>query len=129
MLGVARVMVLTLPFARITRMLGVPGKDLKRRTFTPEQLHRAAVVSRAIQRIQPFTPWDSNCLAQAIAAHHMLHRRNLPSTVYLGAALTEQKSGLVAHAWLRCGQWIITGAVGINRYRVVASFVDDPLEG
>ena len=123
-LGMARFAVLTMPFGRIARMLGTQGRETPLQTLTPEQAVSAQRVEKAIARVKTYTPWDSNCLAQALAARQMLRRFNVPMTVYLGASLGSGK-GMIAHAWVRCGKWIITGRNRINRYGIVASFADE----
>jgi hypothetical protein len=120
-LGLMRLAVLTLPFKRVASWLGTPGADLPAAPLSPGQAAAAQRMARALRRIQPFTPWDSNCLAQALAARQMLRRRGIPCTTCLGAAI-ESGQGLVAHAWLYCGPWILTGAQGHQRYKIVAVF-------
>jgi hypothetical protein len=120
-LGLMRLAVLTLPFKRISTWLGSEGASSPDTRLPEQEAKTAILVARAIQRIQPFTPWDSNCLAQALTARRMLTRRGLVCTTYLGATIEGQK-GIVAHAWLRCGPWILTGARGHQRYKVVATF-------
>ncbi|MCG2784735.1 MAG: lasso peptide biosynthesis B2 protein [Anaerolineae bacterium] len=120
-LGLMRLAVLTLPFKRVSSLLGQAGASSPEAPLAPSEAQTAIRVARAIRRTQPFTPWDSNCLAQALTARHMLARRGMPSTTYLGATIEGQK-GIIAHAWLRCGPWILTGAQGHKRYKVVATF-------
>lgn len=120
-LGLMRLAVLALPFKRVSNWLGKEGQDSPAAPLPEGQAQTALRIARAIRRIQPFTPWDSNCLAQALAARRMLARRGIPATTYLGATIEGQK-GIIAHAWLRCGPWILTGAQGHRRYKVVATF-------
>jgi hypothetical protein len=120
-LGIMRLAVLTMPFKRVSAWLGMEGSSTPTTPLPPQQAQTALLVARAIRRIQPFTPWDSNCLAQALTARQMLQRRGIPSTTSLGAAI-EEKKGIVAHAWLRCGPWILTGARGHKHYKVVVTF-------
>jgi hypothetical protein len=51
----------------------------------------------------------------------MLGRRNVQSTLYLGLA-KDEKDQMVAHAWVRCGNKIVTGKAGMERFTVVACF-------
>jgi hypothetical protein len=120
-LGFMRLAVLTIPFKRVSTWLGQEGASTPETSPPQPQAQTALRVARAIRSIQPFTPWDSNCLAQALAARQMLRRRGLACTTYLGATIEVQK-GIVAHAWLRCGPWILTGAKGHKGYKVVATF-------
>jgi hypothetical protein len=53
----------------------------------------------------------------------MLKRRRIAATLYLGVAKDENKAEkLAAHAWLRCGDVILTGAHGHRQFTVVAMF-------
>lgn len=120
-LGLARLAVRTRPFSQVVAGLGVRGQETPVEALPPAQQVVARQVGWALRRVARLTPWDSNCLAQAIAARHMLHRRGLPVTVYLGAALDETHN-LLAHAWVRSGQYFVTGSDGARRYGVVACF-------
>jgi hypothetical protein len=74
-------------------------------------------MKRAI-RILPFKP---KCLTEAIAAKQLLQKHGITSTLYLGVA-KKGNSSIIAHAWLRCGENIITGRKGMNKFTVVAFF-------
>jgi hypothetical protein len=71
-------------------------------------------------------PWMSQCLVQAVAATWMLQRRRIPSTLYFGLA-KDSDGKLIAHAWVRSGERILTGAKGHHDYRVVATFAEPDL--
>jgi hypothetical protein len=47
----------------------------------------------------------------------------LPATIYFGLA-KESENQLMAHAWVRCGESIISGKAGMERFTVVACFGD-----
>ena len=73
-------------------------------------------------------PWECQCLVQAVAGKAMLRRRSMPTTLYLGVA-KDENARLCAHAWLRCGDVIVTGREGADRFSVVSTFGDCPDEG
>jgi hypothetical protein len=79
-----------------------------------DQLRYARRVGWAVLRATPYTPTNSNCYPQALSAWWLLHRKRIPTTFYYGAAFDEDRSGLVAHVWLRCGELMVTGG-GPNR--------------
>lgn len=120
-LGLARLAVKALPFQKVVSLLGEKGRETPQEPLPQDQADTARRVSLAIRRTRRFTPWDSNCLAQAIAACQMLRRRGVPTTAYLGAALGGPK-GMIAHAWVRSGKQIITGFEGMRRYGIVARY-------
>ena len=78
-------------------------------------------IQRAIRIASSYVPWKSQCLAQAIAATIMLRLRRIEGTVYLGIAKKEDDQA-VAHAWLRSGKTIDTGARGREEHSVVSTF-------
>jgi hypothetical protein len=121
-LGVARLALLTLPFRWIKRGWGEP-QALSAEKFQgtpPELLER---VSWAVATASRHLPWDCLCLAQAMAAKAMLKRRGVSSTLYLGVA----KDGAAqpqGHAWLTCGEQVLTGQQGMGEFTVIATFAD-----
>ncbi len=119
-LGLSRSMVLTLPFRWIA-----PG--LRARLPESAQTYgqaQAQAVGWALRVASKYTPWNSNCLAQAIAGKRMLHRRKLSSTLVLGVRKGEQDE-LEAHAWLDCGSITLTGGHDHAGYSVMSSFPDE----
>jgi hypothetical protein len=74
----------------------------------------------AVDLISGRMPWRRKCFAGAMAAHLMLRRRGIPSTLYLGVCKPDG-STLAAHSWLRCGAIFVTGGTG-KGYSVVATF-------
>jgi hypothetical protein len=66
-------------------------------------------------------PWRVVCFQQGLAAHFMLRRRSIPSTMFYGAAL-ENSDQLKAHAWVRADDIDVVGCEIANRYTVVMTF-------
>jgi hypothetical protein len=121
-LGAARLAVVALPFRWVTRVLRqevgeTPTAD---DSGTTDERRR---VAWALDRVSRRTPWDSNCLAQALAGKQMLRRRGISSTLYLGVA-KEGGAQLEAHAWLRSGALTLTGGDDLDRFAVIATFAD-----
>jgi len=94
--------------------------------LSPQQALQAQRIGWAVQALAHRLPWDSRCLAQAVAGKWMLQRRGLPSTLYLGVS-HGQENWLEAHAWLRCGAEFVTGEQQHARFKVIAAFTEDPL--
>lgn len=124
-LGLARLLVLTLPFhwlLIVWRLQHQPlTAPLPTAWPTPPVYQAVEQIRGAIQTASRYTPWTSNCLAQALAANRMLQRRRLSSTLYLGVAKPAAHP-LAAHAWLCCGEQFVTGEPGWQRYQVLAVF-------
>ena len=80
-------------------------------------------LSWAIELMSRYTPWESKCLVQAITGKLFLRQRRIENTLYLGVAKTQEES-LIAHAWLRSGDDIVTGVCDSKEFTVVAKFTD-----
>ena len=122
LLGVARLLLLTIPFRWLAGSLGKRMNESGTKA-DPSDLHAARLIGRAILSAANNTPWESVCLPQAVAGQWMLKRRGIAATLYLGVAKDEAKAEkLAAHAWLRCGDLILTGNAGHRHFTVVATF-------
>jgi hypothetical protein len=116
-LALARVGMVCLSFKRIAAWLGTPGTEGPL-TATAEQINIAREIGWSVGCLASGVPWDSRCLAQALAATWMLRRRGLEPTVSFGVERGES-SELVAHAWLRFGPCLVTGGVGHERFIIL----------
>jgi hypothetical protein len=116
----ARAALACLPFRRIAAWLGTLGAE-SGTELTAE--HEAAVedVAWSVQAMAHRVPWDSRCLAQALAAYRLLKRRGIAATVYFGVK-RDPAVPFSAHAWVRCGGRIVTGAAGVEAYTVLMQF-------
>lgn len=122
LLGMARLLVLTVPFRWLARSLGKHMQESGAGT-NPDDLRQARLIGEAVRSAANNTPWESLCLPQAVAAQWMLKRRCIAATLYLGVTKVNAGPGqLAAHAWLRCGDSIITGSAGHRQFRVVSTF-------
>lgn len=119
-LFLARAALAFVPFRRLAAGLGEMDTDSV--AEIPEAEGQvAADIAWAIQATASRVPWDSRCLAQAMAGYRMLWKRGIPSTVYFGVKKDPQ-APFSAHAWLRCGAFIVTGEAGHADYRVLCRF-------
>jgi hypothetical protein len=123
-LGLARMTILLIPFKFIAPSLGNQGHTASE-IITQQQSNQAELIGWAVRAAARRTPWYSNCLAQAIAAKRMLQHRNIPSTIYLGVKKTkDDPDKLNAHAWLACGNVILTGKGHHLTFKVITFFGD-----
>lgn len=121
----ARVLVTAVPFRRLSPRLGERGVETPAQV--PEEARPALrEVEWAVQAIARHVPLGFVCLPQAIAAKWMLRRRGWPSTLYLGVASSGGRAQMPAHAWLRVGSKIITGAAEAPGYVIVLTLGDAP---
>jgi hypothetical protein len=84
-----------------------------------EQHRQVARVSQVVNKTCDKTPWKSKCLVRALTAQRILSWKKISSTLYLGVG--KEKEKMIAHAWLRCGEYSVTGGSG-SQYGIVAKF-------
>jgi hypothetical protein len=121
-LGVVRIAILTLPFKRLAKSL-----DQQKHAVAPPlddvQLSIVRDIGEAIRSAANNTPWESLCLAQALAVQRMLSKRGIRGVFHLGAAIGKSdQEKLKAHAWLLCGGRIITGEAGHEQFAVLSTY-------
>lgn len=122
LLGVARLLVLTIPFRWLAVSLGKHMRESAPQA-KPADLQQARLIGQAIRSAANNSPWESVCLPQAVTGQWMLKRRYIVATLYLGVVKDDNKpEKLAAHAWLRCGDLILTGAAGHRQFTVVSTF-------
>ena len=108
-LAVARLWLVFVPFQRLASRLE-PGANTA--GADAETLRR---VGAAVRSAGANVPWRSDCFPQSIAAYKLLQREGIGSTIHLGV----DKSGddtLLGHAWLTCGDVVVTGGEDLDRY-------------
>ncbi|WP_411335088.1 lasso peptide biosynthesis B2 protein [Metabacillus indicus] len=118
-LGIGRLLK-CLPFAKVAPSLGNHMEETGYESIDSQQ-KTVKHISHAIYVMSNYTFWESQCLVKAIAAMKMLEKRGIDSTMYLGTG-RDENGKLSAHAWLRSGSYIVTGAEGMEKFTVVAQF-------
>jgi hypothetical protein len=129
-LGVARALVLVVPFGRIAPRLGRPvGAVAVVPEITDAMGRRARLIALTIGLAAAYTPWDSNCFAQAIVARVLLGLHGVPYALCLGVRRDEgEPAGIKAHAWVASGRVAVSGGVGSELYAVVGCYVSPLLD-
>lgn len=118
----AKCVIHTRPFRRFAPRLGQSGVESATQISATERA-TAVKVSWAVETAARYVPLGFVCLPQAMAAQRLLRRRGIASTLYLGVATdTKKPESLIAHAWLRAGDKILTGEAESRRHRVLVLF-------
>ncbi len=127
-MGLTRLAINIVPLRRLAPWFGTQAQETPAE-ISPAHLHEAERIAWAVRTVSRHTPWQSNCYPQAFTAKLLLRRKQIPSTLYLGAALRQNSTGqlaeapaITAHAWLRCGPLYVTGGRGHDTYAVLAVF-------
>lgn len=117
--GVFRIQILCVPMSILKKRFGIPGEE-STKNISRDNYKYAAQVGMVVERMLNKTPWESKCLVKALTAQKLLKKRKIPTTLYLGVGKEDGK--MIAHAWLRCGEFFVTGGKECSRYAVVAQF-------
>ena len=71
---------------------------------------RARHIGRTIESVARFTPWNSNCLAQALVAALCLRVARIGFSVHFGMIASEKGAASIeAHSWVMAGAYPVTG--------------------
>ena len=110
-LGLARLMLLAIPFRKLAARL--PGERGSAKEGPDAKLLER--IGFAVRTAAANVPWRSDCFPQSIAGRMLLRHYGYGSTIHLGV----ERSGaddLVGHAWLTCGETVVTGGEDVDRY-------------
>ncbi|MFL0198644.1 lasso peptide biosynthesis B2 protein [Clostridium sp. WILCCON 0269] len=118
--GIARFAILSLPFNKLAAFVGKHREESSEQVSDIDEI-TIGKIKWAVSVVCRFTPWESKCFVQALAGQIMLKKRKIDSTLYLGVARDKEKK-LLAHAWLRSGNIIVTGGPGYTSFTQVAKF-------
>ncbi|MEM6583716.1 MAG: lasso peptide biosynthesis B2 protein [Pseudomonadota bacterium] len=125
-LGLMRAAVLTRPMKSLTRQLKHHEGPLVVKPASPEQQRVASNVGKLVAAAAKYTPWDSPCLVQVLVVQRLMAKRQIPGQFYLGVRkgreFSDSGTDLSAHAWLQCGQMIVSGEAGHQLFTVVSAF-------
>ena len=89
--------------------------------LNPNQIEMIQLIKKNIRRCKRVLPWKVKCFEEAIAAKMVLKKQKIKSTLYLGVDKDKEQK-LIAHAWLKAGDFIVTGRQGHENYSVVGSY-------
>lgn len=109
------------PFSRVARIM-----DAAVRGSPPVGEARQALTGRvrwAVVAVAGRVPWRALCFEQGLAAHWMLRRRSVPTTLHYGVA-GSVAAGLEGHVWVRDGDQPIVGCELAGRFTELAVFPD-----
>ena len=106
-----------LPFNRV---VGQAARSTPSEQVAPAPLARR--IAWAIGVCARRAPWRTVCFQQGLAAHWMLRRRRLRTSLHYGAR-REDLGGLAAHVWVRSGDLDVIGCENAADYSLLSTFV------
>jgi hypothetical protein len=128
LLGLSKLIILFVSFRRLAPKLGIHvGTNASIPLLDERQERRALLVGRVVRMSARYTPWESNCFPQAVAAKLLLSLYRIPYAIYFGLKHESVLSGTEAHAWVAAGRIRVTGGVSFSQFTVVGCFVSSQL--
>ena len=121
LLGISKLMILVFPFKFIASKIGLPQTET---SFINDFECKILETQMAVNRGAKYIFFQSKCYDQALASTFMLRRRGISSTIYFG--LCKENGQLLAHAWVRAGQIIVSGKRGYENFTPIAWFGTHP---
>ena len=120
-MGYFRAFILFVPFNKLRKRMG--KIKLESPQEVDDECYKKAVrIARIVGIVSYHTPWESKCLVQALTAQKLLKNQGISTTIYLG--VRKEGNEMKAHAWLRCGEYYVTGGAIREQYTVVARFAN-----
>ena len=110
-LAIVRIVLLVVPFRRLFASQTVDSRSVTI-DADPDFFRR---VSYAVSAAANHVPWRSDCFPQTIAARMLLKRQGHESIIHVGVERVGEDV-LNGHAWLTCGDVIVTGGSELYRY-------------
>jgi len=124
LLGLSKAAIFTISFRRLAPWLGAAvGVTPWVPVLIPAQEARAWQISRAVHLAARYTPWNSNCFPQAVAARLLLGLYRIPYALYFGLMRDPETREFKAHAWIAAGRVRVTGDESFSQFTVVGCFV------
>ncbi len=116
-LSLSKLLIVFIPFKKIASLLGDPQLETDKDGIDFAKIKNIEI---SIIRAVKYVLFASKCYDQALATTFMLKKRKLSSTIYFG--LHKEAGQLLAHSWVRCGDKIVSGKLGHERFTPVAWF-------
>ena len=107
------------PFAELAPNIGTLGYE----TPVESSSRQVRIVYELMEAMFRRIKWKDSCLIRALTAKRILNSMGEKCTLYMGVSKKEGQS-MTAHAWLRCGKRIVTGAESMADFTVTAVFGD-----
>lgn len=119
LVGLYRMMILVVPFNKYSKYIGEYNRETPLE-INDNDYNSIKRIAWSVNIVSKYVPWESKCFVQALTAQRLLKRRKIDNTLYLG--LNTHSNKMEAHAWLRCGQILVTGGNNKNGFTQVAKF-------
>lgn len=109
-------------FKKLIKIFGLtPFGDVPKTSSTDQE--NAILIQWVINRTSTLPlPIRPRCLAQALTARILLQKKGATTVLSIGATIKDSSMAMAAHAWLYCGDIIVTGEEEMGEYTQIASY-------
>lgn len=122
LLPLCQISVHCLSFNRIVKLFRLTSCQLSTQGARTCSHDKCSATAWAIDTVVTYLNFmKTRCLGQALAGHLILARQGVTTTLFLGVK-KNQINSYIAHAWLCCGDYVITGEVEKTQFSIVAAF-------
>ena len=122
LLGIFRIIILTVSFSQITRIFLKPQNKNYLLTLTKLQL--AIDIGKAVAIAAKYTPWSSKCLVQGLLVRFFCRLFRIPSVFYIGVRY-DATDEFSSHAWLNVKDITIVGRkTSFDKFKIIKQFED-----
>lgn len=122
LLGIARIIILTIPFRVITRIF-LESRN-KKYLFTTRKMKVIMDLAKSITIAAKYTPWASKCLVQALIIRLFLRIYSLPNIFYIGISY-DKDDKFLSHAWISVEDiTVIGGQNSFLNFKIIKQFED-----
>ncbi|MEP4147161.1 MAG: lasso peptide biosynthesis B2 protein [Halioglobus sp.] len=129
LLAVYQLTLVCRPLKRITQALSHSNGVQPSSPESSDQQAVAAELGRLVAYAAVATPWPSRCLVQVLVVQRLMAEQHIPGQILIGvspsAGGNEHEETFGAHAWLQCGDLIVSGESGSEQYQVISSYAWD----
>lgn len=124
LLGLAKLSIKTLPFKWVSKGFGVKlnANQSTSPQITNQQKKRVIRLYKMIKLAAIYTPWNSNCLPQAMVARIYCAMYKIPYKFFIGVERSTSSKGLNLHAWVMTGPIALTGGNCFKTHTILLSY-------
>lgn len=123
----SRMAVKKVPFKVLAAKMGELS-DPKELGATNEETEEALCIGRLTRGLGKLMPFRTMCFEQALSCAEVLRSKGISHCIHFGVKKDQsQPDSLQAHAWLQCGDEIVTGKRGYSQYQRLSSFYYEPI--
>ncbi|MCR9191309.1 MAG: lasso peptide biosynthesis B2 protein [Gammaproteobacteria bacterium] len=122
--GLIRIVIKVVSYKTLSQYFGCyVGKKIVVPILKASKVTQTIRIKKVVALACRFTPWQSNCLVQAILAIFWCQRKGIPYSLFIGVVKDNSQKKIRSHAWVTSGSVAISGGYAFNTYHVIMCYV------